>query len=157
MANYPIKMLRDEHGTPFVPLVSLDSVQTIEGDKLTDLLKVKLSPEDLVAGQYIEIKTEDGQTTISVDLPASVNTINNLTTETSGQGALDAYQGKVLKDSIPALVDGLDSADANKALSARQGKILNDKIQTIYYGTEAPTNDIGKDGDVFMVMTSTEV
>lgn len=153
MANYPIRMLRDEQGAPFVPLVSSDSVQTLEGEKLTTLLEEKISPEDLIAGQYIEIETEDGQTTISVDLPASANTINNLTTETSGQGALDAYQGKVLNDSIPRLVDALDSTDANKALSARQGKILNDKIQIIHYGTEAPTNDMGKDGDVFMVIT----
>lgn len=127
MGTYPIKLLRDEQGTPFVPLVSSDSVQTLEGEKLTKLLDDKLSPEDLVAGQYIELNTEEGKTTISVDLPASVNTINNLTTETSGQGALDAYQGKVLKDSIPDLVDSLDSTDANKALSARQGKILNEK------------------------------
>lgn len=127
MGTYPIKLLRDEQGTPFVPLVSSDSVQTLEGEKLTKLLDDKLSPEDLVAGQYIELNTEEGKTTISVDLPASVNTINNLTTETSGQGALDAYQGKVLKDSIPNLVDSLDSTDANKALSARQGKILNEK------------------------------
>lgn len=154
MANYPIKLLKDEQGTPFVPLVSSDSVQTLEGEKLTTLLEEKISPEDLIAGQYIEIETENGQTTISVDLPASANTINNLTTETSGQGALDAYQGKVLNDSIPRLVDALDSTDANKALSARQGKILNDKIQTILYGTEAPTNDMGKDGDVFMVISS---
>lgn len=127
MGTYPIKLLRDEQGTPFVPLVSSDSVQTLEGEKLTKLLDDKLSPEDLVAGQYIELNTEEGKTTISVDLPASANTINNLTTETSGQGALDAYQGKVLKDSIPELVDSLDSTDANKALSARQGKILNEK------------------------------
>lgn len=154
MANYPIKLLKDEQGTPFVPLVSSDSVQTMEGETLTTLLEEKISPEDLVAGQYIEIETENGQTTISVDLPASVNTINNLTTETSGQGALDAYQGKVLNDSIPKLVDNLESTDGSKALSAKQGKILNDKIQTIHYGTEAPTNDMGKDGDVFMVISS---
>lgn len=154
MANYPIKLLKDEQGTPFVPLVSSDSVQTTSGEILTDLLDEKVSPDDLVAGQYIEIETDGGKTTISVDLPASVNTINNLTTETSGQGALDAYQGKVLNDSIPRLVDALDSTDANKALSARQGKILNDKIQTIHYGTEAPTNDVGRDGDVFMVISS---
>ena len=153
MAIYPIKMLKDEQGTPFVPLVSSDSVQTLDGETLTTLLEEKISPEDLEAGQYIEIETQDGKTTISVDLPASVNTINNLTTDTSGQGALDAYQGKVLKDSIPVLVDALDSTDASKALSARQGKILNDKIQTIHYGTEAPANDFGEDGDVFMVIT----
>ena len=70
MANYPIKMLRDEQGVPFVPLVSSDSVQTLDGETLTTLLDEKISPEDLTAGQYIEIETQDGKTTISVDLPA---------------------------------------------------------------------------------------
>ena len=131
MANYPIKLLKDEQGTPFVPLVSSDSIQMATGEKLADLLDDKVSHDDLVAGQYIEIETDGGKTTISVDLPASINTINNLTTESSGQGALDAYQGKVLKDSIPVLVDALNSTDANKALSARQGKILSDKVEEV--------------------------
>jgi hypothetical protein len=128
MGTYPIKILSDEQGTPFVPLVSSDSVQTSDGGKLTDLIDAKMSTEDLIAGQYVVINQEGGKATIGVDLPASLNTINNLTTETSGQGALDAYQGKVLKDSIPVLVDSLDSDDANKALSARQGKILGEKL-----------------------------
>ena len=128
MGTYPIKILSDEQGTPFVPLVSLDGVQTPDGEKITDLIDAKMSSEDLIAGQYVVINQEGGKATINVDLPASLNTINNLTTETSGQGALDAYQGKVLKDSIPVLVDSLDSDDANKALSARQGKILGEKL-----------------------------
>ena len=173
MGTYPIKLLRDEQGTPFVPLVSSDSVQTLEGEKLTKLLDDKLSPEDLVAGQYIELNTEEGKTTISVDLPASVNTINNLTTETSGQGALDAYQGKVLKDSIPDLVDSLDSTDANKALSARQGKILNEKTvpeggkvgqvlkkssnndHELEWGDAADPNAIGGDGSIKKIVSLT--
>lgn len=173
MGTYPIKLLRDEQGTPFVPLVSSDSVQTLEGEKLTKLLDDKLSPEDLVAGQYIELNTEEGKTTISVDLPASVNTINNLTTETSGQGALDAYQGKVLKDSIPELVDSLDSTDANKALSARQGKILNEKTvpeggkvgqvlkkssdndHELEWGDAADPNAIGGDGSIMKIVELT--
>lgn len=167
MANYPIKMLRDEQGVPFVPLVSSDSVQTPEGVALEDKLKNKLETSDLIAGQYIDIEqNEQGNVVIGVDLPASVNTINNLTTEASGQGALDAYQGKVLKDSIPALVDSLDSTDANKALSARQGKILNEKTvpeggkvgqvlkkssnndHELEWGDAADPNAIGGDGTI---------
>ena len=85
MANYPIKMLRDEQGVPFVPLVSSDSVQTPEGVALEDKLKNKLETSDLIAGQYIDIEqNEQGNVVIGVDLPASINTINNLTTEASG-------------------------------------------------------------------------
>ena len=135
MANYPIRMLRDEQGAPFVPLVSADSVQITEGKKLTDFLQegVGLSPEDIIGGEYVTVETEDGTVKINVDLPAAINIINNLTTSESGQGALDAYQGKVLYDSIPKLYDGLDSDDANKALTARQGKILGEKFLQEFY------------------------
>lgn len=173
MGTYPIKILSDEQGTPFVPLVSSDSVQTADGEKLTDLIDAKLSPEDLVGGQYVEITQEDGNVKINVDLPASLNTINNLTTETSGQGALDAYQGKVLKDSIPVLVDALDSEDANKALSARQGKILSemavpnggkagqvlkkatDDDRSFEWGDAADPNAIVGDGSIMSIISLT--
>ena len=173
MGTYPIKILSDEQGTPFVPLVSSDSVQTAGGEKLTDLIDAKLSPEDLVGGQYVEITQEDGNVKINVDLPASLNTINNLTTETSGQGALDAYQGKVLKDSIPVLVDALDSEDANKALSARQGKILSemavpnggkagqvlkkatDDDRSFEWGDAADPNAIVGDGSIMSIVSLT--
>lgn len=126
MGSYPIKVLKDEQGTPFVPLVSSDSIQTPDGKTLDDKLQTKLEIDDIRAGQYIKLDEMDDKITINVDLPASANTINNLTTEEAGQGALDAYQGKVLKDSIPVLADDLETNDANKALTARQGKILSD-------------------------------
>lgn len=163
MANYPIRMLRDEQGAPFVPLVSVDSVQVAEGKKLTDLLQEGLSPEDIIGGEYVTVETEDGTVKINVDLPAAINIINNLTTSESGQGALDAYQGKVLYDSIPKLYDGLDSDDANKALTARQGKILGEKLipdgggvgqvlkkgnNGYEWGDAADPNAIGGDGSI---------
>ena len=163
MANYPIRMLKDEQGAPFVPLVSVDSVQTTDGKKLTDLLTDGLSPEDIVGGEHVTVETIDGTVKIGVDLPTAINIINNLTTESSGQGALDAYQGKVLYDSIPKLYDGLDSNDANQALTARQGKILGEKLipdggsigqvlkkgdNGYEWGDAADPNAIGGDGSI---------
>ena len=173
MGSYPIKVLKDEQGTPFVPLVSSDSVQTPDGKTLEDKLQTKLETEDIRAGQYIDIEEIDDQIIINVDLPASANTINNLTTETAGQGALDAYQGKVLKDSIPVLVDDLESTDANKALTARQGKILNERTvpeggkagqvlkktsdsdHALEWGDAADPNAIVGDGSIMSIVEMT--
>lgn len=173
MGSYPIKVLKDEQGTPFVPLVSSDSIQTPDGKTLDDKLQTKLEIDDIQAGQYIKLDEIDDKITINVDLPASANTINNLTTEEAGQGALDAYQGKVLKDSIPVLVDDLESTDANKALTARQGKILNERTvpeggkagqvlkktsdsdHALEWGDAADPNAIVGDGSIMSIVEMT--
>ena len=36
MAKYPIKMLKDEEGTPFVPLVSTEALRTPEGETIEE-------------------------------------------------------------------------------------------------------------------------
>ncbi len=56
--------------------------------------------------------------------------ISNLTTETEGLGPLDAYQGKVLNDKIPEVVDDITSTSGIKALSANQGYLLNGKFNS---------------------------
>jgi len=61
---------------------------------------------------------------------------NNLTTSSAGNYVLDAYQGKVLKDSIPtgaaaskSVANNLTTSSAGSAvLDAYQGKVLNDKL-----------------------------
>ena len=66
--------------------------------------------------------------------------INNLTTAESNQGSLDAYQGKVLKDTIDGYGDAknYDVADnlttsepGEKVLDAHQGKVLDTSITTL--------------------------
>ena len=42
MATYPIKMLKDEAGTPFVPLVSVDAVKTASGETIIEELNKEL-------------------------------------------------------------------------------------------------------------------
>lgn len=123
MATYPIKMLRDEEGKPFVPLISLDSIQDGEGNSFGEALENKLEADNLKAGSQIELTVEDGNVIISSSAEGA-KLINDLTTETSGIGALDAAQGKVLKDSIPEVVNNLNTIDSTKALSAHQGYVL---------------------------------
>lgn len=131
MATYPIKMLKDEENKPFVPLVSTDCIRDENNQTLQQVLDKKLSPTNLLAGDYVSIATEGNNCYINVDLPANLDIINNLTTTSAGQGALDAYQGKVLKDSIPQVVNDLSSTSTTSALSAAQGKALNDKINSL--------------------------
>ena len=128
MATYPIKMLKDEENKPFVPLVSTDCIRDENNQTLQQVLDKKLSPTNLLSGEYVSITTEGNNCYVNVDLPANLNVINNLTTASAGQGALDAYQGKVLKDSIPQVVNDLSSTSTTSALSANQGYVLNQKF-----------------------------
>ena len=100
MANYPIKMLKDEENTPFVPLVSTQGIQSPSGQTLDQILQTKLGPANLHGGYNTTVRTEGYDCYIDVQFPSGLNLINNLTTTSSNQGALDAYQGKVLNDKI---------------------------------------------------------
>ena len=134
MATYPIKMLKDEQNIPFVPLVSTEGIQDPEGLTLEQRLSTKLGPTNLHGGTNISVRTEGYDCYIDLDLPSSLTVIDNLTTSTSGQGALDAHQGYVLKDMIdnlPIVIDDITSTSTTDALSANQGRILNGKIPTV--------------------------
>lgn len=129
MATYPIKMLKDENNNPFVPLVSTECVKDPGGQSLDEKLADKLESNNIQAGDdTINVSASGNNVLITANLPAGSTLIDNLTTATAGQGALDAHQGKVLKDLIPAIVDDLTSTDATKALSAKQGYTLNQKF-----------------------------
>ena len=126
MAKYPIKMLKDEEGTPFVPLVSTEALRTPEGETIEEKLEKKLEPSNLIAGTDITLSVDGNNITINNASKGVL--IDNLTTEQSGVGSLDAHQGKVLKDMIPDVVNNLTTTSTNKALSAYQGYLLNHKV-----------------------------
>lgn len=126
MAKYPIKMLKDEEGTPFVPLVSTESLRTPEGVTIEEELEKKLEPSNLIAGTDITLSVDGNNITINNASKGVL--IDNLTTEQSGIGSLDAHQGKVLKDMIPDVVNNLTTTSTDKALSAYQGYLLNHKV-----------------------------
>lgn len=127
MATYPIKMLRDEEGKPFVPLISIDSIKEIDGEGLEEKLDKKLETTNIKAGSQIEIKTEGNNVIIS-NAAEGMKLIDSLNTDTPGDGALDAHQGKVLKESIPEIVNNLTTIDSQKALSAHQGYVLAGRV-----------------------------
>ena len=129
MAQYPIKMLKDENGTPFVPLVAPEAVKDTQGTDWQTLLDRKLEKTNIIAGQNVTITTDGNDITInSAAGGASANVIDNLDQTTGGVGVLDAHQGHVLKGMIPDVVNNLTTVDTTKALSAYQGYLLNHKV-----------------------------
>lgn len=143
MAKYPIKMLKDEEGTPFVPLTSSEALKTPDGKTLDEKLQNKLETTNIKAGTDINI-TVDGNN-ITINNASKGVLIDNLTTETPGLGSLDAHQGKVLKEMIPEVVNNVTSTDSDKALSAYQGYLLSGKV--------VPTG--GKEGQVLKKSSDT--
>lgn len=128
MANYPIKLLKDETNAAFVPLVSTDCIRDKDNQTLQQILDKKLSPTNLLPGEHVNITTEGNNCYVSVDLPAGLTLIDNLNTTTANQGSLDAHQGKVLKEMIPEIIDDITDTSPTKGLSANQGYILNQKF-----------------------------
>lgn len=131
MARYPIKMLKDESGNPFVPLVNTEGIKNNDGENLDSILSRKLETSNIKAGSNITIDEDNGNITINSTGGgggSSTVLIDNLTTSEPNQGALDARQGKVLKDSIPQVINNLTTVDTNKALSAYQGYLLDHKF-----------------------------
>lgn len=123
MATYPVKMLKDEEGKPFVPLISIDSIKEVGGETLEEKLDKKLETTNLIAGTQIELSVDGNNVTIS-NSAQGTKLIDNLDQTSAGVGALDARQGKVLKDSIPKIANNLTTIDSTQVLSAHQGYIL---------------------------------
>ena len=99
-----------------------DRENIVRGESLSTLFgKIKKWFNDLKSGAFLPV-------------------INNLTTTESGEGSLDAYQGKVIKDTIDGYGDAKNYDVANnlttseaeeKVLDAYQGKVLNTSINTL--------------------------
>lgn len=128
MANYPIKLMKDEQGAPFVPLVSMDAVVDSSGSTFAEKLESKLETDNLKAGNNVILDVEGNDVTIGITLPDSINIIDNITTTEPGKGALDAHQGKILSEMIPQVINNLDTVDTLNALSAYQGYLLNRRV-----------------------------
>lgn len=130
MAQYPIKMLKDEEGQPFVPVVSASTIILMSGYDLQTELDKKLSPRNLIAGNNITIDKVEETSDCTINGP---DIMNNLTTDAANKGVLDAYQGKVLNDKITSLNNTVtankDSADKDiKALQDRAAALENGKV-----------------------------
>lgn len=134
MATYPIKMLKDEEGKPFVPLINIDAIKELGGETLMETINGKLEVTNIIAGRQIDLDIDGNNITIN-NSAEGTKLINNLDATTSGIGALDAAQGKVLKDSIPEVINNLTTIDSKKALSAHQGYILAGRSVPVGGGT----------------------
>lgn len=140
MANYPIKMLKDENNTPFVPLVGANAIIYNDTETLEEKLNKKLEKQNIIAGDNITLDIEGNNITINGGAGSSIELIDNTTTSESGVGALDAHQGKVLKEMIPNVINDVTSTSETDALSAKQGYNLNrNKQDTLVSGTNIKT------------------
>lgn len=173
MARYPVKMLKDEQNQPFVPMVSAESIYTNDDKSFEEKFATKLEPTNLKGSDSITITKNGNDCTFEVDFGASDNIIDNLNTTVAGQGPLDARQGNVLKNMIPAVVDNLDSTDASKVLSANQGSVLkgmsvptggatgqvlkksSDNDHALEWGDAADPNAIVGDGSIMKIIELT--
>ena len=140
MATYPIKVLKDETGVPFVPLVSSTGITSPDGTTLEDSLSVKLESGNIIAGDNIILTKKGNDITITGTASGAANkVIDNLTTTESNVGVLDAHQGYVLNNKItemaetleggiPQVINNCTTVDTVNALSAYQGYLLNSKF-----------------------------
>lgn len=129
MAQYPIKMLKDENGTPFVPLVAPEAVKDTQGTNWQTLIDKKLEKTNIIAGDNITLSVSGNDITINSQAGGTTtNVIDNLNQSTGGVGVLDAHQGYVLKGMIPGVQNTLTSTSTTDALSAYQGYLLNHKV-----------------------------
>lgn len=65
MAQYPIKMLKDENGTPFVPLVAPEAVKDNQGADWQALIDKKLEKTNIIAGDNITLSVSGNDITIN--------------------------------------------------------------------------------------------
>ena len=140
MATYPIKVLKDETGIPFVPLVSSTGITNPDGTTLEDSLNIKLESANIIAGDNIILTKEGNDITITGTASGAANrVIDNLDTTESNVGVLDAHQGYVLNNKItemaetleggiPQVINNCTTVDTVNALSAYQGYLLNNKF-----------------------------
>lgn len=129
MAQYPIKMLKDENGTPFVPLVAPEAVKDTQGTNWQTLIDRKLEKTNIIAGDNITLSISGNDITINSQAGGSVvNVIDNLNQSTGGVGVLDAHQGYILKGMIPGVQNTLTSTSTTDALSAYQGRLLSNRV-----------------------------
>lgn len=126
MTAYPVKILKDENGEGFVPYTSTVALHDPNGETIDDKIATKLEISSILAGSGISLTPDTTDNTVQIDctLPGAT-LINNVTTVSSGQGALDAYQGYVLKGYI-------------------------DAIPAVLHGTSTPSSNLGNNGDIYI-------
>lgn len=65
MATYPIRMLKDENGQPFVPICGINSMVYDDQTTLQEKLDQKLGTDNLIAGDGVDIVESNGNVIVS--------------------------------------------------------------------------------------------
>lgn len=65
MATYPIRMLKDENGQPFVPICGTNSIVYDDQITLQEKLDQKLGTDNLIAGDGVDIVESNGSVIVS--------------------------------------------------------------------------------------------
>ena len=65
MATYPIRMLKDENGQPFVPICGTNSMIYDDQITLQEKLDQKLGTDNLIAGDGVDIVESNGNVIVS--------------------------------------------------------------------------------------------
>ena len=65
MATYPIRMLKDENGQPFVPICGINSMVYDDQITLQEKLDQKLGTDNLIAGDGVDIVESNGNVIVS--------------------------------------------------------------------------------------------
>lgn len=78
MAQYPIKMLKDENGTPFVPLVAPEAVKDNQGTDWQALIDKKLEKTNIIAGDNITLSVSGNDITINSQAGGITEVVDSL-------------------------------------------------------------------------------
>ena len=174
MAQYPIKMLKDENGTPFVPLVAPEAVKDTQGTNWQTLIDKKLEKTNIIAGDNITLSVSGNDITInsqaggtsdytalsnkpSLDTTSGVS-LNPLKEEINGEISLHKiaktgnYEDLLYKPIIPiTFTDNMESDYSISKLPGWQVDLLQKMIDEYVKDNKSINNYILKaDGIMFL-------
>ena len=174
MAQYPIKMLKDENGTPFVPLVAPEAVKDNQGTDWQALIDKKLEKTNIIAGDNITLSVSENDITInsqaggasdytalsnkpSLDTTSGVS-LNPLKEEINGEISLHKiaktgnYKDLLYKPIIPiTFTDNMESDYSISKLPGWQVDLLQKMIDEYVKDNKSINNYILKaDGIMFL-------
>ena len=170
MAQYPIKMLKDENGTPFVPLVAPEAVKDNQGTDWQALIDKKLEKTNIIAGDNITLSVSGNDITInsqadytalsnkpSLDTTSDVS-LNPLKEEINGEISLHKiaktgnYEDLLYKPIIPiTFTDNMESDYSISKLPGWQVDLLQKMIDEYVKDNKSINNYILKaDGIMFL-------
>ena len=170
MAQYPIKMLKDENGTPFVPLVAPEAVKDTQGTNWQTLIDKKLEKTNIIAGDNITLSVNGNDITIggtsdyttlsnkpSLDT-TSDESLNPLKEEINGEIFLHKiaktgnYKDLLYKPIIPiTFTDNMESDYSISKLPGWQVDLLQKMIDEYVKDNKSINNYILKaDGIMFL-------